>query len=143
MAPTHQEETNQKLSIGLTTLQAQVNKDIPTIHAKIDLIQEHLSSQIVEFHSTLHQFMNKLEGSSSYDPPLYIEGVDSNQPLHSHSNSLHCDPRLSRVEENKFDGSDPQAWVTQMKHYFSMYGITYELTKLRYGFLYLDLEQWK
>jgi hypothetical protein len=105
----------------------------------MDLIQEQLGSQIVEVHSTLHQFMNKFQGPSSSDPPLYTEGVDSNQPLHSHSNSLPHDPHLPRVEVNKFDGSDPQAWVTQMEHYFSLHGITDELTKLHYGILYLDL----
>jgi hypothetical protein len=54
MAPTLQEETNKKLSTDLTTLQAQVNKDILTIHAKMDLIQEQLDNQIDEVHSTLH-----------------------------------------------------------------------------------------
>jgi hypothetical protein len=140
MAPTHQEETNQKLNTDLTSLQAQVNKDIPSIHAKMDYIQEQLGSQIVEVNSTLQQFMNKFQGPSSSDPPLYTEDVDSNQPLHSHSNSLPHDPHLPRVEVNKFDGSDPTTWVTQMEHYFSLHGITDELTKLHYKILYLDLE---
>jgi hypothetical protein len=52
-------------------------------------------------------------------------------------------PRLPRVEVNKFDGSDPTGWVTQMEHYFSLHGITDDLAKLRYGVLYLDLECWK
>jgi hypothetical protein len=43
----------------------------------------------------------------------------------------------------KFDGSDPTSWVTQMEQYFSLYGITDDLAKLRYGVLHLDLEQWK
>jgi hypothetical protein len=30
-----------------------------------------------------------------------------------------------------------------MEHYFSLHGITNELTKLHYGILYLDLERWK
>jgi hypothetical protein len=44
---------------------------------------------------------------------------------------------------NKFDGSNPTGWVTQMEHYFSLHGITDELSKLRYGVLYLDLEHWQ
>jgi hypothetical protein len=44
---------------------------------------------------------------------------------------------------NKFDGSDPTGWVTQMEHYFSLHGITDELAKLHYGVLYLDPEHWK
>jgi hypothetical protein len=44
---------------------------------------------------------------------------------------------------NKFDGSDPTGWVTQMEHYFSLHGITDDLSKLRYGVLHLDPERWK
>jgi hypothetical protein len=49
---------------------------------------------------------------------------------------------------NKFDDSDPIGWITQMEHYFSLYGITYELAKLWYGVLHLDQEcckwwQWR
>jgi hypothetical protein len=47
------------------------------------------------------------------------------------------------IEVNKFDGSDPTGWVTQMEHYFSLHGITDELAKLRYVVLYLDPERWK
>jgi hypothetical protein len=47
------------------------------------------------------------------------------------------------VEVNKFDGSDPIGWVTQMEHYFSLHGITDDLAKICYDVLYLDLEHWK
>jgi len=33
----------------------------------------------------LQQFMNKFQSPSSSSPPLYTGGIDSNQPLHSHS----------------------------------------------------------
>jgi hypothetical protein len=60
-----------------------------------------------------------------------------------HYNSLSHDPRLPRVEVNKFDGLDPTGWVTQMEHYFSLHGINDDLAKLRYGFLYLYSERWQ
>jgi hypothetical protein len=47
------------------------------------------------------------------------------------------------VDVTKFDGSDPTGWVTQMEHYFSLYGITDELAKLWYGVLHLDQERWQ
>jgi hypothetical protein len=47
------------------------------------------------------------------------------------------------VKVNKFDGSDPTGWVTQMEHYFSLHGITDELAKLRYDILYIYPEHWK
>jgi hypothetical protein len=50
---------------------------------------------------------------------------------------------LPRVDVTKFDGSDPTGWVTQMEHYFSLYNITDDLAKLRYGVLHLDQERWQ
>jgi hypothetical protein len=44
---------------------------------------------------------------------------------------------------NKFDGSDPTWRVTQIDHYFSLQGITDDLSKICYGFLHLDPERWK
>ena len=41
----------------------------------------------------------------------------------------------------KFDGLDPTSWVTQMEHYFSLYKITDDLEKLRYGVLHIDQER--
>jgi hypothetical protein len=87
--------------------------------------------------------MTKFQATSSYDPTLYNKGVDSNQPLPSHSNYLPCDPRLPIFDVNKFNGSEPQGLVTQMEHFFSLHGITDELTKLHYGILYFDPERWK
>jgi hypothetical protein len=47
------------------------------------------------------------------------------------------------VDVTKFDGSDPTGWVSQMEHYFSLYGITNKLAKLRYGVLHVDQERWQ
>jgi hypothetical protein len=47
---------------------------------------------------------------------------------------------LPNVKLNKFDGFEPSGWVTQMEHYFSLHGITYDMMELRAGSLYLDLE---
>jgi hypothetical protein len=61
------------------------------------------------------------------------------QPCH-----LQRDICLPRVDVTKFDGSNPTGWVTKMEHYFSLYNITDDLAKLRYGVLHLDQEcsQW-
>jgi hypothetical protein len=47
------------------------------------------------------------------------------------------------VDVTKFDGSDPTGWVTQMEHYFSLYNITDDLAKLRYGGLHIDQDCWQ
>lgn len=143
MAPTRQEETNHKISTGLTALQDQVNRDILAIHAKMDYIQAQLGTQITEVHYAFNKFIKTFQGPSSSDPPLSIDDVDWNQPLHSHSNSPPRDPHLPRVEVDKLDGSVREAWVTQMDHYSPLHGIIDELTKLRSGIPYLDLEIWQ
>jgi hypothetical protein len=48
-----------------------------------------------------------------------------------------------KVDLNKFDGSDPLGWVTQMEHYFTLQSIVDDMMKLRMGVLYLDLERWQ
>jgi hypothetical protein len=60
-----------------------------------------------------------------------------------HSNPLYHEIHLPKVEVNKFYGSDPMVWVTQIEHYLSLHDITNDLTKLRINVLYLDHEPWK
>ena len=48
-----------------------------------------------------------------------------------------------KVDLNKFDSSNPDGWVTQMKHYFSLHGITNDMIKFKVGFLYLDPGRWQ
>jgi hypothetical protein len=44
---------------------------------------------------------------------------------------------------NKFDGSDPSMWVSQMEYYFSLHGIIDDIHKINMGVLYLDVEHWQ
>jgi hypothetical protein len=79
----------------------------------------------------------------SSDPPLQTEGETSSHSQNFQPHHFQRDLRLPRVDVTKFDGSDPTGWVTQMEHYFSLYGITDELAKLWYGVLHLDQERWQ
>jgi hypothetical protein len=78
-----------------------------------------------------------------FDITFHTEGETSSHSHNFQSHHFHLDLRLSRVDVTKFDGSDPTGWVTQMEHYFSLYGITDELAKLGYGVLHLDQECWQ
>jgi hypothetical protein len=69
------------------------------------------------------------------------EGETSSHSFQPHH--FQRDICLSRVDVTKFVGSDPTGWVTQMEHYFSLYNITDDLAKLRYGVLDLDQERWQ
>jgi hypothetical protein len=64
------------------------------------------------------------------DPPSDTKAEHSSNFQHHH---FQRDLRIPRVNVTKFDGSDPTSWVTQMEHYFSLYGITDDLAKLRYS----------
>jgi len=94
-------------------------------------------NQFKTLKSVVNQFFNYPPGPSSSDKP---NALDSSHSLHFQSNSFHCDPGLPFFKVNTFDGSDPTGWVTQIEHYFSLYGVTDELAKLHYGVLYLDPE---
>jgi hypothetical protein len=73
----------------------------------------------------------------SQEQPLHQEGVESSHSMGLHSNPFVHDLCLPKVDVNKFDGSDPTGWVTQMEHYFSLHGITNDLMKLCVNVLYL------
>jgi hypothetical protein len=77
------------------------------------------------------------------DPPLHTKGETSSHSQNFHPHHFQRDLRLSCVDVTKFDGSDPNGYVTQMEHYLSLYGITDELAKLQYLVLHLDQEHWQ
>jgi hypothetical protein len=80
---------------------------------------------------------------SSFEQLSYHEDINSSHFQNSHSNHLHHKLCLPRFKVNKFDGSDPTGWVTQMENYFSLHGIIDELAEISYSFIYLDPECWK
>jgi hypothetical protein len=96
----------------------------------------HLESVVLMLCTKMHISADNLLS----DPPSYTKAEHSSNFQHHHF--LH-DLRLPQVDVTKFDGSDPTGWVTQMEHYFSLYGITDDLAKLRYGVLHLDQECWQ
>lgn len=87
--------------------------------------------------------MGRSLNPSYYEQPSYQEDHDSSHYQGSHSTHLPLELRLPRIEVNKFVGSNPTGWVTQMEHSFSLHGIIDDLAKLRYGILHLDLERWQ
>jgi hypothetical protein len=94
-----------------------------------------------EFESVVVALCTKLKIPLDDDAPKKTEGETSSHSFQPHH--FQRDIRLPRVDVTKFDGSDPTGWVTQMEHYFSLYNITDDLAKLRYGVLHLDQERWQ
>jgi hypothetical protein len=153
MAHTHSQDWDTRIT-ALDKVNEKNRKDISDLTSNIASINSHLTpletlpttvtnltamcQQSQEAVNNLTALFKQAQDPFSSAPPYNPEGIESSHSTSLHSNHFQQDLRLPRVEVNKFDGSDPTGWVTQMEHYFSLHGITDELAKLHYGVLYLD-----
>jgi hypothetical protein len=93
-------------------------------------LQHEISTQLESFVANICNKLNIPIDLNSSDQPLHPEGETSSHSHNFQSPPFQWELRLPRVDVNKFDGLDPTGWVTQMEHYFSLYGITDEFSKL-------------
>jgi hypothetical protein len=138
-----QQEVRQ-LSANISTINKNMHSSIAALieELKADLKQD-ITTQLESLASMICTKLHILADPPLSDPPLHTEVETSS---HSHNFQPHHfqhDLCLPCVDVTKFDGSDPTSWVTQMEHYFSLYDITYDLAKIRYGALHLDQERWQ
>ena len=136
----------QQLSATIASRDASINA---SINASVNVVVQSAMAEVK------HKLTTQLESVfASLCTKLKIPTDDSFLDAHkktegetySHSFQPHHFQRdicLPRVDVTKFDGSDPTGWVTQMEHYFSLYNITDDLAKLRYGVLHLNQEHWQ
>jgi hypothetical protein len=132
----------QQLSATIASRDASKNASInASVHVAVQSamakVKNELESIVVSLCTKLKIPLN----DSFPDAHKKTEGETSSHSFQPHH--FQRDIRLPRVDVTKFDGSDPTGWVTQMEHYFSLYNITDDLAKLRYGVLHLDQERWK
>jgi hypothetical protein len=119
-----------------------ISDNLSSINSVIQVLLEQCS-YLKDLKPTFEHFMGHSHNPSSSEQPYYQDDHDSSHYQGPHTTHFSQDLHPPRIEVNKFDGSDPTGWVTQMEQYFSLYGITDDLAKLRYGVLHLYLEQWK
>jgi hypothetical protein len=123
---------------------ATINKNMhSSIFASIEELKQDITAHLKFVTMMICTKLHILADPPLSDPPLRTKAETSS---HSHNFQPHhfqYDLCLLRVDVTKFDGSDPTGWVTQMEHYFSLYAITDELAKLRYGVLHIDQERWQ
>jgi hypothetical protein len=135
-----QKEVKQ-LSATIASIITAINKTINTsMQSSMEEVKQELTTQLESVFASLYTKLKIPTNDPLSDAFPKTEGEHSS---HSHTFQHHhfqCDLCLLRVDVTKFYGSDPIGWVTQMEHYFSLYGITYEMEKLRYGVLHLDQE---
>jgi hypothetical protein len=138
-----QQEVRQ-LSANISTINKNMHSSIAT---SIEELKQDLKQYITtQLESVTTMICTKLHipiDPPLSDPPLHTEGETSSHSQNFHPRHFQHDLHLSRVDVTKFDGLDPTGWVTQMEHYFSLYDITDELAKLRYGVLHIDQERWQ
>jgi hypothetical protein len=87
--------------------------------------------------------MNIPADLTSFELHFHSEGETSSNSQTFQPHKFQRDLRLLHVDVNKFYGSYPTGWVTQMEDYLSLYGITDELARLWYGVLHLYQERFK
>jgi hypothetical protein len=114
-----------------------------TMQSSMEEVKQELTTQLESVFASLCTKLKIPTDDHFSEAPPKTEGKHSS---HSHTfqhQHFQHDIRLPHVDVTKFDGLDPIGWVTQMEHYFSLYGITDDLAKLRYGVLHLDQERWQ
>ena len=98
------------------------------------------SSLLNEMHLRENQEIPYEESSKHGENCYHHSSFNNNhQPFTDSSGWNH----FPKIEVNKFNGSDPVGWVSQMGHYFSLHNITDDMAKLRVAILYLDYERWE
>jgi hypothetical protein len=114
-----------------------------TMQSSVEEIKQDLTTQLESVFLALRTKLHIPTDNPSSSSHPHTEGDHSSHSHNFQNHHFQHDLCLPRVDVTKFDGSDPTGWVTQMEDYFSLYGITDDLAKLRYGVLHLDQECWQ
>jgi hypothetical protein len=132
----------QQLSATISSCDASMNASVNVVvQFAMAEVKHELTTQLESFFASLCTKLKLSTDDSFPDEHKKTEGKNSSHSFQPHH--FQRDIRLPWVDVTKFDGSDPTIWVTQMEHYFSLYNITDDLEKLRYGVLHLDQERWQ
>jgi hypothetical protein len=132
----------QQLSATIASHDAFMNASVNVaMQSTMEKFKHELTTQLESVFASLCTKLKIPTNDSFSDAHKKIEGETSSHSFQSHH--FQWDIRLPWVDVTKFDGLDPTGWVTQMEHYFSLYNITDDLAKLRYGVLHLDQECWQ
>jgi hypothetical protein len=111
-------------------LSANVSTINTTIQSSMEEIKQDLTTQLESVFSTLYTKLHIPRDNPSSSSPPHTKGDHSSHSSNFQNCHFQRDLHLPRVDVTKVDGSNPIGWVTQMEHYFSLYGITDDLAKL-------------
>jgi hypothetical protein len=133
-----------QLNAIVASIDSSINATInTTMHSSMEEVKQELTTQLESIFASLCTKLKIPTDDHFSEAPPKNEGETSSHPHTFQSHHFQNDICLPRVDMTKFDGLDPTSWVAQMEHYFSLYEITDDLAKLRYGVLHLDQERWQ
>ena len=145
-----------ELEEQIQVLQQRIDNWDQTLDHKLDeKFDQKLDSLDKLMEEKMEKFINKINIHRSHerwdlenkeDIP-HTESSREGENRYNHGKSSFQDNsmwnRIPKIDVNKFDGTDPSGWLSQMEQYFTLHNITDDLVKLRVAVLYLDSERWK
>jgi hypothetical protein len=129
-----------QLSATVASIDSSINT---TMQSSMEELKQELTTQLESVFASLYTKLKIPTDDPLSKAPPKTEGKNSSHSHTFYPHHFQCDLRLPWVDLTKFYGSDPTGWVTQMEHYFSLYGIIDDLAKLQYGFLHIDQEHYQ
>ena len=84
----------------------------------------------------LEDHYNDHEGESSHSPHAWRTHPPPNR-------NLPLSEQPPKLDMQKFDSSNPSAWIAQMEQYFELNRIEEQWTKIRVATMYLDGPRWQ
>jgi hypothetical protein len=101
-----------------------------SIAASIEELKQDMTTHLESVILMIYTKLNIPTDNHLSNPTPHTEAKTSSHSHNFQHHQFQRDLRLPQVDVTKFYGSDPTGWVTQMEHYFYLYGITYDLDKL-------------
>ena len=131
-----------------TTMYASLQDEIKALEVKFQ-------NQLNPLQAMLNDVTEHIKGKKyfwkTYEPHREETSTIENDPLsfglftsppHTTRDTCHG-PRGPKLDMQKFDGTNPVGWVSQMKHLFFLHNICTVDDKYQIALLYLDAKRWQ
>ena len=131
-----------------TTMYASLLDEIKALEVKFQ-------SQLNPLQEVLNEVVEHIRGKKSLGQNYEPHGEETSHaekdplsfglfttPPHTMGDTRHG-PRGPKLDMQKFDGTDPKGWVSQLGHLFFLHNICTVDDKYQVTLLYLDAERWQ
>jgi hypothetical protein len=139
---------------AITTAKEMENMVFANLHDEIRAMEFKFQSQLTSMQEALTEVVQHIKGKKSLEANYEPHGEETshaekdplsfglfNSPPHTMGDTSHG-PRGPKLDMQKFDGTDPAGWVSQMEHFFCLHNICTTDDKYQVALLYLDAERW-